>query len=92
GDAVVDVGYYGVLQAAVPHRVLTRVLGVVEAMFQAGVATGAFVGAVLLEACGPRIALVAIGLPLPLLAAATSARLCSRRARPIVAAQVAATC
>ena len=91
GDAVVDVGYHGVLQGVVPARVLTRVLGVVEAMFQAGVAVGAFVSAALLDAFGPRIALVAIGLPLPVLAAATTARLSSLRVRPATQRLVVAT-
>jgi MFS family permease len=75
GDAVVDVGYYGVLQRAVDQRVLTGALGAVEAMFQAGTAIGVIVGAELLDVFGARGSLVCIGLFLPLLAAATAHRL-----------------
>ena len=57
GNGVVDIGYYAVLQRAFAERVLTRVLGVVEAMFQAGVAAGALAGALLLDHFGPRTAL-----------------------------------
>ena len=63
------------LQRAVADRVRTRVLGVVEAMFQAGVAAGAFAGAFLLDRFGPRTALLAVGLVLPGLAIVAAPRL-----------------
>ena len=75
GNGVVDIGYYAVLQRAFAERVLTRVLGVVEAMFQAGVAAGAFAGALLLDRFGPRTALFAVGLVLPVLAILAAPRL-----------------
>jgi Na+/melibiose symporter-like transporter len=75
GNGVVDISYYAALQRAFAERVLTRVLGVVEAMFQAGVAAGAFAGALLLDHLGPRIALFAVGLVLPVLAILGAPRL-----------------
>ena len=75
GNGVVDISYYAVLQRAVADRVLTRVLGVVEAMFQTGVAAGAFAGALLLDRFGPRTALLAVGLVLPGLAIVAAPRL-----------------
>ena len=49
GNSIVDISYFAVLQRSVPDRLLSRVLGLVESMFQGGVALGAFVGAVLLD-------------------------------------------
>ena len=77
GNGVVDIGYYGAMQRFVADRVLARVLGVVEAMFQAGLAAGAVGGAVLLDHLGPRPALVVVGIVLPALAAAATPRLSS---------------
>ena len=77
GNGIVDIGYYAALQRAFAERVLTRVLGVVEAMFQAGVAAGAFAGALLLDHLGPRTALFAVGLVLPGLAILSTPRLTS---------------
>ena len=54
GDAVVDVGYFGVLQGAVRQGALVSALGVAEAMFQAGTAIGVLVGAELLGTLGAR--------------------------------------
>ena len=44
-------------------------------MFQAGVAAGALAGALLLDHLGPRIALFAVGLVLPVLATVVAPRL-----------------
>jgi MFS family permease len=77
GNAVVDIGYYSAMQRAVAERVLTRVLGVIEAMFQAGLAVGALAGAVLVDRVGPRPALLVVGLVLPGLAMLTTPRLSS---------------
>ena len=77
GNGGVDIAYDAVLQRAVADRVLTRVLGVAEAMFQGGVAAGAFAGAILLDLVDPRPALVIVGLVLPGLALLASRRLSS---------------
>ncbi len=69
GNGVVDIGYYGALQRVVAERLLTCVLGVVESMLQAGLAAGAFAGAVLVDQLAPRSALLVVGLVLPGLAA-----------------------
>ena len=68
GNSIVDISYFAVLQRSVPDRLRSRVLGLVEAMFQGGVALGAFVGAVLLDRVGPQPALLVVGLVLPALA------------------------
>jgi MFS family permease len=75
GNAVVDIGYYSALQTTVADRVLSRVLGVSEAMFQGGLAAGALAGAILLDRVGPRPALVVVGIALPVLSALTARRL-----------------
>ncbi len=75
GNGVVDIGYNAVLQRTFDERVLTRVFGVVEAMFQAGVAAGALAGALLVDHFGPRTSLFAVGLVLPGLAVITRPRL-----------------
>ena len=75
GNSVMDISYDAVLQRSVDERVLTRVFGLVEAMLQAGLAAGAFCGAVLLDSTGARPALLAIGLLLPVLAVLSSRRL-----------------
>ena len=75
GNSVVDISYFAVLQRSVDDRLLTRVLGLVEAMFQLGLAAGAFCGAVLLDRTTARPALLAVGLVLPVLAAMASRRL-----------------
>ncbi len=75
GNGVVDIAYYAVLQRSVAEQVLARVLGVVEAMFQAGVAAGAFGGALLLDRVGPQPALLLVGVVLPVLALMVSPRL-----------------
>ena len=75
GNSIVDISYFAVLQRSVPDRLRSRVLGLVEAMFQGGVALGAFVGAVLLDRVGPQPALLVVGLVLPALAAAVAPRL-----------------
>ena len=75
GNSIVDISYFAVLQRSVPDRLLSRVLGLVEAMFQGGLAIGAFVGAILLDRVGPRPALFVVGLVLPALAVAVAPRL-----------------
>ena len=75
GNSVVDISYFAVLQRSVDDRLLTRVLGLVEAMFQLGLAAGAFCGALLLDRTTARPALLAVGLVLPVLAAMASRRL-----------------
>ena len=70
---MVDISYYGIVQRAVADHVLARVLGVLEATFQTGLAVGAFVGVVLVDrVLGPKSALVVVGLVLPALATLTA--------------------
>jgi MFS family permease len=56
----------------VPDRVLAKVLGLLEALLQIGMALGAVVAGVLLHAFSARIALLVVGLVLPVLAIAAA--------------------
>lgn len=63
------------LQRAVPDEVLSRVFGVLDSVMLVAIAVGAGVAPVLVDAFGARVALVAVGAVLPLLAVLTWRRL-----------------
>jgi MFS family permease len=75
GNAIADVGFYTLPVRMASDAVLARVFGVFEALVAAGVALGAVVAPVVIDATGERAALVAIGLVLPALALAGWRRL-----------------
>lgn len=66
-NSVEDVALFTLLQRIVPDEVLTRVLAVVWGVSMGAVALGSIVAPVLVEAAGPRPALVVVGAILPLL-------------------------
>lgn len=75
GDALVDIGYYGVLQRTVSSLHLARVLGVIESMFQAGVAVGSVAGTLLVRHIGPQHSMLVCGCMLSVVAIATARRM-----------------
>jgi MFS family permease len=66
-NSVEDVAGFTLLQRLVPDQLLTRVLGVTWSLAMGGVAIGSIAAPVLVEAVGPRAALVVVGCVLPLL-------------------------
>jgi MFS family permease len=67
-NSVEDVAAFTLLQRIVPDDVLTRVLGVLWGLAMGGVALGSIVAPAVVRLVGPRAALVAVGVILPLLA------------------------
>jgi MFS family permease len=67
-NSVEDVALFTLLQRIVPDEVLTRVLAVVWGVAMGAVALGSISAPVLVEAAGPRPALIVVGAILPLLA------------------------
>jgi MFS family permease len=67
-NSVEDVAAFTLLQRIVPDDVLTRVLGVLWGLAMGGVALGSIVAPAVVSLVGPRAALVAVGLILPVLA------------------------
>ena len=67
-NSIEDVAAFTLLQRIVPDEVLTRVLGVLWGLAMGGVALGSIVAPVVVSLVGPRAALVAVGLILPVLA------------------------
>jgi MFS family permease len=74
-NSVEDVAGFTLLQRLVPDQLLTRVLGVTWSLAMGGVAVGSVTAPVLVEAVGPRTALVVVGAVLPLLSLAAYRRL-----------------
>ena len=74
-NSVEDVAVFTLLQRLVPDHLLTRVLGATWALAMGGVAIGSIAAPLLVEAFGPRLALVAVGFVLPALALITYRRL-----------------
>ena len=70
-NAIEDVAAFTLLQRIVPDQVLTRVLGAVWGIAMGAVALGSIAAPALVDAVGPRPALVAVGAILPLLALLT---------------------
>ena len=66
-NSVEDVALFTLIQRIVPDDVLTRVLAVVWAVAMGAVALGSVAAPALVEAVGPRRALVVVGAILPLL-------------------------
>ncbi len=66
-NSVEDVALFTLIQRIVPDEVLTRVLAVVWAFAMGAVALGSVAAPALVEAAGPRRALVVVGAILPLL-------------------------
>jgi hypothetical protein len=66
-NSVEDVAAFTLLQRIVPDDVLTRVLGVVWGLAMGGVALGSIVAPAVVRLVGPRAALVAVGVILPVL-------------------------
>jgi MFS family permease len=74
-NSVEDVAGFTLLQRLVPDQLLTRVLGVTWSLAMGGVAIGSIAAPVLVEAVGPRAALVVVGAVLPLLSLGAYRRL-----------------
>jgi len=67
-NSIEDVAAFTLLQRIVPDDILTRVLGVLWGLAMGGVALGSIVAPALVSLVGPRVALVAVGAILPVLA------------------------
>jgi MFS family permease len=74
-NSVEDVALFTLLQRMIPDHVLTRALGVFWGMAMGAVAVGSIVAPLIVEAIGPRPALIAVGSILPLLTLASYRRL-----------------
>jgi hypothetical protein len=74
-NSVEDVAAFTLLQRIVPDDVLTRVLGVLWGLAMGAVALGSIAAPSVVEAIGPRPALVVVGAILPVLTIATWRRL-----------------
>jgi MFS family permease len=70
-NSVEDVAGFTLLQRVVPDELLTRVLGVVWSLAMGALALGSIAAPALVNAIGPRPALVVVGAILPLLTLAT---------------------
>jgi MFS family permease len=67
-NSIEDVAAFTLLQRIVPDDVLTRVLGLLWGLAMGGVALGSIAAPAVVRLVGPRAALVAVGVILPLLA------------------------
>ena len=74
-NSVEDVALFTLLQRTIPDDVLTRALGLVWGLVMGAVAIGSIAAPLAVDVLGPRAALVAVGLILPLLTLATYRRL-----------------
>jgi MFS family permease len=74
-NSIEDVAAFTLLQRIVPDDVLTRVLGALWGLAMGGVALGSIVAPAVVGLVGPRAALVAVGVILPVLALVTWRRL-----------------
>jgi MFS family permease len=75
GNTLVDVSAVTLMQRAVPEEVLGRVFGALESLLVAGLAAGALVTPLVIDAIGIRPALIVFGALLPVVALLTWARL-----------------
>lgn len=75
GNALIDVAGFTLLGRMAPDEVLARVFGVLESLVAVSIGIGAVVASWVVEASGPRAALVIIGLVCPILAVASWWRL-----------------
>jgi MFS family permease len=69
GNSLVDIAAVTLLQRTVPDEVLARVLGLVEGILLGSIGLGALAAPLLIDAFGPRAALVAAGALLPVVCA-----------------------
>jgi MFS family permease len=74
-NSVEDVALFTLLQRIIPDHVLTRALGVFWGLAMGAVAVGSIVAPLVVEAIGPRPALIAVGSILPVLTLASYRRL-----------------
>jgi hypothetical protein len=74
-NSVEDVALFTLLQRIIPDHVLTRALGVFWGIAMGAVAIGSIVAPLIVEAIGPRPALIAVGSILPVLTLASYHRL-----------------
>jgi len=70
-NSVEDVALFTLLQRIIPDHVLTRALGAFWGIAMGAVALGSIVAPLIVEAVGPRAALIAVGSILPLLTLAS---------------------
>jgi MFS family permease len=75
GNALVDLGLFTLMARLAPDEVLARVFGLLESMVALTVGVGSIVASLLVELFGVRVALVAVGVLCPILAAAAWPRL-----------------
>lgn len=75
GNALIDVAGFTLLGRMAPDEVLARVFGVLESLVAVSIGIGAVAASWVVEASGPRAALVGIGLVCPVLAVASWWRL-----------------
>jgi MFS family permease len=75
GNALIDLGGFTLIARLAPDEVLARVFGLLESLVALTVGLGSIVASLLVELFGVRVALVAIGLLCPILAAAAWPRL-----------------
>jgi MFS family permease len=75
GNALIDLGGFTLIARLAPDEVLARVFGLLESLVALTVGLGSIVASLLVELLGVRVALVAIGLLCPILAAAAWPRL-----------------
>jgi len=78
GNTLVDVAAMTLLQRAAPSEVAARVFGVLESILVGAIAVGSLLAPLLVDLVGTRVALIATGALLPIVAA-----LCRRRLREI---------
>ena len=72
GNVLVDIGLFSAVPRAVPDHALAGAFGLLEALFQIGLALGAVAAGVLLDLVGAQGALLVVGLLLPAAAASTA--------------------
>ncbi|MGH3131853.1 MAG: MFS transporter, partial [Gaiellaceae bacterium] len=84
GNTVADVSALTLLQRSVPDEVLSRVFGVLQSVFVAGIGLGSIAAPLLIELIGVRGALIATGALLPALVALLWSRLRAIEAGAVV--------
>ena len=72
GNVLIDVSAFSALSRTLPDRLFAKAFGLLEALFQVGMALGAIGAGVFLHAFGAQIALLVVGLLLPVLALAVA--------------------
>jgi MFS family permease len=87
GSTLVDVSAVTLMQRAVPEEVLGRVFGALESLLVAGLAAGALVAPLVIDAIGIRPALIMFGALLPVVTLLTWARLRSIDTRARIPAE-----